>query len=61
MSNQPIDKNYISPIDHFLYEFDKQHLPSEAQQKEIQKHALIAARRDHQEEPAVKKIPMEHF
>lgn len=61
MSNEPIDKNYISPIDHFLYEFDKTHQLSDSQQKKIKKHARIAERRDHQEAIAIKKIPMENF
>lgn len=46
MSNEPIDKNYISPIDRFLYAFDKAHAPSDAQQAEHEKHARIAALRD---------------
>ena len=46
MSNEPIDKNYISLIDRFLYAFDKAHAPSDAQKAEQEKHARIAALRD---------------
>lgn len=46
MVNDPIDKSYISPIDRFLYAFDKKHPPSASQRKEIEKHKRIQKMRD---------------
>lgn len=47
-----IDKAYVSPIDRFLYEFDRTHEKSPSQLKEIAKHRRIAALRD---EPILEK------
>ena len=61
MSNQPIDKNFISPIDHFLFGFDKTHTPSESQLKEIEKHARIAMLRDTKIQSEESIITLENF
>ena len=42
-----IDKNYISPIDQQLAEFDKTHSQSKSQQAEFDKYQRIYALRDH--------------
>lgn len=49
MSNNDIDKAYVSPYDKFLFEFDAKHGKSESQLKEIKKHQRIAYLRDHAE------------
>lgn len=49
MSNNDIDKAYVSPYDKFLFEFDAKHEKSESQLKEIKKHERIAYLRDHAE------------
>jgi hypothetical protein len=46
MTKHDIDKSYISPIDTFLYTFDRDHKKSESQIKEIKKHQRIARLRD---------------
>lgn len=47
MSTNKILKNYISEIDQFMQEFDKQHPGlSLSQQKEIAKAKRVAKRRD---------------
>lgn len=46
MSNNDIDKAYVSPYDRFLYEFDACHEKSASQLKEIKKHQRIFALRD---------------
>ncbi|KTC85209.1 CBU_0585 family protein [Legionella brunensis] len=46
MSNQDIDKAYVSPYDKFLYEFDATHEKSKSQLKEIKKHQRIFYLRD---------------
>lgn len=46
MSKHDIDKAYISPIDHFLYDFDQEHEKTQSQLKEIKKHERIAKLRD---------------
>jgi hypothetical protein len=46
MNSSDLDKFYISPYDTFLTEFDATHKLSESQIKEIEKHKLIAKRRD---------------
>jgi hypothetical protein len=46
MSNQDIDKAYVSPYDKFMFRFDSNHSKSDSQLKEIKKHARIAALRD---------------
>ncbi len=50
MKNQDIDKIYFSPIDKFLYTYDRDHAKSASQIKEIQKHERIARLRDVAEE-----------
>ncbi|ASQ45112.1 CBU_0585 family protein [Legionella clemsonensis] len=47
MSNEDIDKSYVSPYDKFLFEFDATHEKSTSQLKEIKKHQRIAYLRDH--------------
>lgn len=49
MSNQDIDKAYVSPYDKFLYQFDATHTKSASQLKEIQKHERLARIRDDKE------------
>lgn len=49
MSKHDIDKAYISPIDHFLYKFDQEHVETASQKKEIKKHKRIALLRDNPE------------
>ncbi len=61
MSNQPIDKNFISPIDHFLYDFDKTHALSDAQKREKEKHARIASLRDNKTNEDKTTLTMENF
>lgn len=46
MSNNDIDKSYVSPYDKFLYGFDASHKPTESQLAEIKKHQRIAQLRD---------------
>lgn len=48
MKNNPhdIDKAYVSPYDHFLFEFDAKHAKTASQLQEIQKHKRIAILRD---------------
>ncbi|KTD12978.1 CBU_0585 family protein [Legionella jamestowniensis] len=46
MSNEDIDKFYVSPYDKFLFEFDATHEKSASQLKEIKKHQRIAYLRD---------------
>ena len=46
MSNQDIDKAYVSPIDKFYFKFDATHAKSDSQLKEIKKHERIARLRD---------------
>jgi hypothetical protein len=46
MSNNDIDKAYVSPYDKFLFEFDATHEKSASQIKEIEKNARIARMRD---------------
>lgn len=46
--NLDLEKSYVSPADQFLQEFDRQHpQKSPSQQREIVKHARIAALRDY--------------
>ncbi|BCA96702.1 hypothetical protein TUM19329_30630 [Legionella antarctica] len=49
MSNNDIDKAYVSPYDKFLFEFDATHKKSASQMKEIQKNARIANMRDNKD------------
>ena len=49
MSNNDIDKAYVSPYDKFLFEFDATHSKSSSQVKEIAKHKRIAKMRDDQD------------
>ena len=46
MSNDDIDKAYVSPYDKFLFRFDATHGKSASQKKEIDKYAEIARKRD---------------
>ncbi|CEG58738.1 CBU_0585 family protein [Legionella fallonii] len=46
MSDNDIDKAYVSPYDKFLFEFDATHNKSASQMKEIKKHKRIARMRD---------------
>ena len=46
MSKHDINKAYVSPYDKFLAKFDKDHLKSPSQLKEIKKHRRIALLRD---------------
>ncbi|MBA2710989.1 MAG: hypothetical protein H0U57_10390 [Tatlockia sp.] len=46
MSNNDIDKAYVSPYDKFLFEFDATHKKSPSQLKEIKKNQRIANLRD---------------
>ncbi len=52
-----IDKNYLSPIDQKLTQFDKTHAPSASQLAEIQKYQALNQTRDtaqqHEEEASV--------
>ena len=41
-----LNKAYISPIDEFLFKFDKNHEKSASQLKEIKKHERIFKLRD---------------
>ncbi|MBA2656752.1 MAG: hypothetical protein H0U70_07160 [Tatlockia sp.] len=51
MSNNDIDKAFVSPIDKFLFEFDAKHPKSLSQFVEIKKHERIFFLRDN----AIKK------
>lgn len=52
MSNDiDIDKAYVSPYDHMLFEFDATHEKSASQMKEIKKHERLALMRDDKEYP----------
>lgn len=42
-----IDKSYVSPVDEFLFTFDKKHPKTASQKREIEKHRRIAQKRDH--------------
>ena len=47
MSKNKIEKNYVSPLDRFLYHFDQEHPAlSASQQKEIAKYSRISRLRD---------------
>lgn len=46
MSTRDIDKAYVSPIDKFLYQFDRDHENTLSQLKEIKKNGRIAMLRD---------------
>ncbi len=41
-----LDKTYVSPVDEFLFQFDKKHPKTASQQREIEKHRRIAKKRD---------------
>jgi hypothetical protein len=41
-----IEKSYVSPIDEFLFTFDKKHPKTASQKREIEKHQRIAKQRD---------------
>ncbi|MBI5447519.1 MAG: hypothetical protein HY939_02175 [Gammaproteobacteria bacterium] len=53
-----IDTSYVSPLDKFLAELDKNTKKSVSQKKEIEKYARIARLRDHatQEEVAERAL-----
>lgn len=46
MSDNDINKAYVSPHDEFLFKFDAEHEKSESQIIEIKKHLRIAYLRD---------------
>ena len=46
MSNDDINKAYVSPYDKFLFEFDQKHEKTASQLKEIRKNARIAKLRN---------------
>lgn len=59
MSRPPILRNFVSEIDKFLQQFDKDHPElSKAQQKEVNKYRRIYRLRDTSErsKPAVNKL-----
>lgn len=41
-----LDKSYVSPVDEFLFTFDKNHPKTASQKREIEKHRRIAKKRD---------------
>ena len=41
-----IDKSYVSPVDEFLFTFDKKHPKTPSQKREIEKHQRLAKKRD---------------
>lgn len=49
MSNNDIDKAYVSPYDKFFFDFDANHPKTASQLKEIKKHERIAHMRDDKE------------
>lgn len=54
MMKQKIDTSYISPLDVFLAEFDREHpQPSASQAKEIEKSARVSNLRDKADAAAV--------
>lgn len=58
MSKAPILKNYVSPIDQFLNQFDKEHPTlSESQRKEKSKYQRIYFLRDCADRPLKKELP----
>ncbi|MFI4918494.1 MAG: CBU_0585 family protein [Legionellales bacterium] len=61
MSNNDIDKAYVSPYDHFLFEFDATHDKSASQIKEIEKHKRIAHMRDNEDYKETKGAIWEAF
>jgi uncharacterized protein YukJ len=54
---QKLDKNYCSPIDQQLAEFDATHPKSASQEAEIAKHMRIQALRDGKPIPPTKTPP----
>lgn len=61
MTNDDIDKAYVSPYDKFLFEFDATHEKSASQLKEIEKHQRIATMRDDKHYKAEKGELWEEF
>lgn len=61
MSDNDIDKAYVSPYDKFLFEFDATHNKSASQIKEIKKHERIALMRDDKDYPSDKSEIWEDF
>ena len=58
MSKEKIRKNYVSPLDEFLNQFDQEHPKlSKSQQKEKEKYARIYRLRDQVSTCEIKKIP----
>ena len=50
--------NYVSPIDQFINQFNKEHpQPSKSQQQEIAKYKRIYRLRDDANQPDEKKLP----
>jgi hypothetical protein len=56
MSNNDIDKAYVSPIDQFLYKYDRDHAKTASQLREIKRHQLIAYLRDNPNPQIVEEI-----
>jgi hypothetical protein len=56
-----LNKAYISPIDEFLFKFDKNHEKSASQMREILKHKRIFQLRDNPVAPENKEEIWEEF
>lgn len=61
MNNQDIDKDYVSPYDRFLFEFDATHEKSASQLKEIKKFKRIHELRDNPDAQQDKGVIWEDF
>lgn len=61
MSNEGLDKAYVSPYDKFLYEFDATHKKTASQIREIEKHQRIFLMRDDEHYPKNKGTLWEAF
>lgn len=61
MHNDDIDKAYISPIDKFLYKFDRNHALSQSQIAEIKKYERIFNLRDNPQPEGYKEKLWEEF
>lgn len=58
MSDNKILRNYVTPIDQFLKQFDIEHPGlSKSQQKEVEKYRRIHQLRDVADRPDEKKLP----
>ncbi|KTD19654.1 CBU_0585 family protein [Legionella londiniensis] len=61
MNSQDIDKDYISPYDRFLFEFDATHEKTASQIKEIKKHQRIFELRDNPDAEADSGVIWKEF